>query len=595
MTAPQVSATKSEVNRMEGTEAASGALGKYRLIAELGHGGMAQVFLALARGPAGFNKLAVIKQIRDQLSDDPEFLTMFLDEARLAARLNHPNVVQTNEVGEDGKRYFICMEYLEGQPLNRIIQRTGREVGIPLGLHLRILVDTLAGLQHAHELLDYDGTPLQVVHRDVTPHNVFVTYNGQVKVVDFGIAKALSQSAETKAGVLKGKVAYMAPEQARGDKVDCRADVFSVGVMMWEALAGRRMFKGLTDVVIIQKIVNGQLQSPKAANPAVDERLDAVCMKALAHNREERYASAAEFQTAIEEALEAMGDRSSPRDLGKLLTQHFEPERARIKTLVEAALSNGSTVNVRMSGEFPQGEVSSISKVTHTGSGGLPIIQDPATHDPDSHGNRINPLIPLGGTSARAADTLTSSALSPAASQPGKNKLLVPLIGVCLAAALAVGYVVLGGKKDPKTDPTTATPTPVAAKNKFALKLESTPPGATIREGEKELGKTPMAITLDGSQTDTRVFVVSAEGFLDYTVRQEPATEDVKLLVRLSKPDSPTAPQTSPSADASAAAAAGPRHGGGRGYPSPPVTATTTTPPPVVTAPPSSLDIKLNR
>ena len=156
---------------------------------------MAQVFLALASGPAGFNKLVVIKQIRPQFAEDPEFLTMFLDEARLAARLNHPNVVQTNEVGEDGRRFFICMEYLEGQPFNRILHAASApRAALTLGMQLRILVDALAGLHHAHELCDFDGTPLEVVHRDVTPHNIFITYAGQVKVVDFGIAKALSSS-----------------------------------------------------------------------------------------------------------------------------------------------------------------------------------------------------------------------------------------------------------------------------------------------------------------------------------------------------------------------------------------------------------------
>src|SRR4051812_12396895 len=162
---------------MDGSPGSTGtganSLGKYRLIAELGHGGMAEVFLAVVRGPAGFNKLVVIKQIRPQLAEDPEFLGMFLDEARLAARLSHPNVVQTNEVGQEGSRYFIAMEYLEGQPLNRVVHRLGRSGGLPLAMHLKVISDTLAGLHHAHELADYDGTALNVVHRDVTPHNIF--------------------------------------------------------------------------------------------------------------------------------------------------------------------------------------------------------------------------------------------------------------------------------------------------------------------------------------------------------------------------------------------------------------------------------------
>jgi serine/threonine protein kinase len=578
---------------MEGTEAASGALGKYRLIAELGHGGMAQVFLALARGPAGFNKLAVIKQIREQLADDPEFLTMFLDEARLAARLNHPNVVQTNEVGEDGKRYFICMEYLEGQPLNRIIQRLGRESGLPLGVMLRILVEGLAGLHHAHELTDYDGTPLQVVHRDVTPHNIFVTYAGGVKMVDFGIAKALSQSTETKAGVLKGKVAYMAPEQARGDKVDCRADLFSVGVIMWEALAGRRMFKGLTDVVIIQKIVNGQLQSPRTVNPAVDEKLEAICMKALAHNREERYESAAEFAAAIEQALDATGDRSSLRDAGKLIQQHFEPERARIKALVEAATAGGGP---RGSGEFSVTDTSTLAKLNLGGaSGTLPIIADPTTHDGESHAGQLHHRASSITTgSVKVADsTLTASALTPKPPEPKKNKLVVPLVAVTLLAAAGVGwYVTIGSKSNTGTASTNqATATPAPVKNKFTLKLESNPPGATIKEGDKVLGPTPMAITLDGTSKDTRVFTVSLEGYLDYTFRQEPATEDVKFVAALTKREAPAMVIT---AEPSAEPTSGPARPWRPGTPRPSATASAA--PAVQQPPPSStLDIKLNR
>ena len=183
-------------------EASSTAFGKYSLIAELGHGGMADVFLAVQQGQAGFNKLVVIKRLRETFADDPEFVAMLLDEARLAARLNHPNVVQTNEVGQVGRHHFIAMEYLEGQPLHRINHRSAKKGGVPLVYQARICADVLAGLHHAHELQEFDGTPLGVVHRDVTPHNIFLTYSGQVKVVDFGIAKAVGRSAETRTGVV---------------------------------------------------------------------------------------------------------------------------------------------------------------------------------------------------------------------------------------------------------------------------------------------------------------------------------------------------------------------------------------------------------
>lgn len=333
-------------NVPQGSEAApeGSILDKYRLIAELGHGGMAEVFLAVASGPAGFNKLVVIKQIRAELADDPEFLNMFLDEARLAARLSHPNVVQTNEVGHVGNRYFIAMEYLDGQPLNRVLQRFKRDnAGLPMGMHLRILIDVLAGLHHAHELADYDGTPLEVVHRDVSPHNVFVTYEGQIKVVDFGIAKAMNSSSETRAGVIKGKVAYMSPEQARGDKVDRRSDIFAVGVMLWEAMTGQRLWKGLTDVAMLHRIIKGDIPSPKTIKGDLPEKMVEICMKALSPVREERFESAADFQSALEDHLNETGERVSVRDIGKLVAKTFDQDRVRIKSVIEAQIKKSAT------------------------------------------------------------------------------------------------------------------------------------------------------------------------------------------------------------------------------------------------------------
>ena len=241
------------------------SFGKYRLIAELGHGGMADVFLAVQAGPAGsnFRKLSVIKRLRQNLVEEPEFVEMLIDEARIAARLNHPNVVQTNEVGEFGTQYFIAMEYLDGQPLHRIQRRSAQRVkdGKPPALRpehqIVILMDALAGLHHAHELADYDGSPLQIVHRDVTPQNIFVTYEGQVKVVDFGIAKAAGRASETRQGVVKGKIRYMAPEQAIGGTVDCRADTFAMGILLWEVVTGQRLWKDFDDLEIVRQLIEG--------------------------------------------------------------------------------------------------------------------------------------------------------------------------------------------------------------------------------------------------------------------------------------------------------------------------------------------------
>jgi serine/threonine protein kinase len=326
----------------------SNVIGKFRLIAELGRGGMSEVYLAIVAGPAGFNKLVVIKLIKAELAEDPDFISMFLEEARLSARLSHPNVVQTNEVGEVGGRYYIAMEYLEGQPYSRILHRLGRDRGLPLGMSLRILSDVLAGLQYAHELADFDGSPLGVVHRDVTPHNVFVTYDGQVKVVDFGIAKAMNSSHETRTGMLKGKVGYMAPEQAKGERVDRRADLFSVGVMLWEAAVGRRLWKGLNEVQILHQLLSGEIPSPRSMRPDISVPLEQLIMKSLDPDREKRHASAVELQTALDELMDAGSERSTLRETGRLLSSTFEEERRKLKAIVEQQVARSANLATGM-------------------------------------------------------------------------------------------------------------------------------------------------------------------------------------------------------------------------------------------------------
>ncbi len=315
---------------------------KYRPIVELGRGGMADVFLAVAQGQAGFNKLVVVKKMRPELGSEPEIAAMFLDEARLAARLNHPNVVQTYEVGQEDEQYFIAMEYLDGQPLNRIRQRNGASQfpPFPLELQIRVLADVLAGLHHAHELTDFNGTPLSVVHRDATPHNVFVTYDGHVKVVDFGIAKAAGASSETRSGVMKGKVAYMPPEQVLCLKLDRRADIFAVGVMLWEAVAGARMWKGLDELAILPSVAEGRIPDILAAAPSAAPELVRITRRAVAADPRDRHATAAEMQTDLENYLDTLDVRSSAREIGKYVSERFATQRAGVKRIIEAQLSD---------------------------------------------------------------------------------------------------------------------------------------------------------------------------------------------------------------------------------------------------------------
>lgn len=324
----------------EGVSSSSTAFGKYQLFASLGRGGMADVFLAVARGPMGFNKLAVIKRLRQALADEASFRNMFLDEARLAARLNHPNIVHTYEVGEHNGIYFIAMEYLEGQSLNKVMKEAlKRREPLPPALCGRIVADALTGLHFAHTLTDYDGTPLNIIHRDVSPHNIFVTYEGHSKLVDFGIAKAALSSTETEVGVLKGKVAYMSPEQAMGGPIDARADVFPMGIVLWEMLTGQRLMTGESAAQTLHRLMN--MPIPRVSQVlgggrggVIDPMLDDIVARALEKDPMMRFQSAAEMRDALEVYLARSG---TPRqdEVGRMMLHLFGKVREEVQRQIQ--------------------------------------------------------------------------------------------------------------------------------------------------------------------------------------------------------------------------------------------------------------------
>ena len=313
------------------------SFGKYKLLARLGQGGMAEVFLAVAVGPSGFNKLLVIKRLRPELAEDPAFVSMFLDEARLAARLNHPNVVQANEVGTIDGQHYLAMEYLDGQPLNRLYTVARTNSLQPTAAYLRLVSDALAGLHYAHELADYDGSPLNVVHRDVSPHNVFITYDGQVKLVDFGVAKAATHAQRTSTGVVKGKLSYMAPEQALLVTVDRRADIFSLGVILWELITAQRFWGDRSEIQILKEMTMSDVLGDRAEG--IPAELNRICRRALAVVPSDRYATAAEFRDDLELFIQQSADRASPTDLGRMLGGLFVDQRRELRSIIQEQLS----------------------------------------------------------------------------------------------------------------------------------------------------------------------------------------------------------------------------------------------------------------
>jgi serine/threonine-protein kinase len=318
---------------------------KYHVIAKLGEGGMAFVHLAVVRGVAGVRKLVVLKSIRPELLSVANVSDLFLAEARIAATLSHPNIVHSFEVIVSKKRPVLVMEYLDGQPFERVL----RLADLPLPFALFALKETLRGLDYAHNVVDLEGRKLNLVHRDVSPQNIFVTYDGQIKLLDFGIAKVIGSTANTETGEIKGKVRYMAPEQMLGRAaVDARADVFSVGVMLWEAVTGRRLWDGMNDIQVIQAVTAGPVAAPSTVAPNVPARLEAICIRALAQSPDDRYDSAAAMLGDLDAAIEELGLRTDARRISKYVSDAFAELRASVKAVVEAQLRNHNAAPVRL-------------------------------------------------------------------------------------------------------------------------------------------------------------------------------------------------------------------------------------------------------
>ncbi len=275
--------------------------GDYQLLKKLATGGMAQIYLARQQGMEGFEKFLVVKRILPHLAENDDFIKMFLDEARIAARLNHPNIVQIFNLGAQDDSYFIAMEFIHGEDVRRVWKRADLKAKpIPVPLVARIIMDACGGLDYAHKKVDSQGKPLNIVHRDISPQNILVTFEGGVKVVDFGIAKAADQATVTKSGVLKGKYSYMSPEQASGQKIDRRSDIFALGVVLYELTTGTRLFKRANDIQTLNAVTECEVLPPSEVNPALPKDFDPIVMKALAKRPEDRYQEAILFQAALE-------------------------------------------------------------------------------------------------------------------------------------------------------------------------------------------------------------------------------------------------------------------------------------------------------
>jgi serine/threonine-protein kinase len=502
----------------------SATLSKYRLLARLGSGGMAEVYLVLNEKPGGFNKLQVLKIMRSDFTEleRPEFLQMFQDEAKLAARLNHPNIVQSFEVDTEAGQPFIAMEFLEGQPLHRVQQRS-RHVGggFSLEMELFVLCQVLEGLEYAHTLEDYAGNPLHIVHRDVSPQNVFITYSGQTKLVDFGVAKTL-ESSETRAGVVKGKVAYMPPEQVSSGPIDHRADLFSVGVLLWEAIAQQPMHADLSVFEALSRLVRGQLPKLRDMVPSVDPELERIVEHALELDPEKRYPDADRFRSELLAYLDGRS-RVRAREVGQAVAQLFETERAELSEIIRRATSGEPP---------PPEELPRAFGITRR----LPRDQTPAS-DPTQPAPAA-----LGGA--------VSS--QPAAPKPHAKKWFATAAGL-VAIAMIIGVAMFGSRgaetdqasvSDPAPPPPAAsTPeqppaaSPAPAPTPILVAIEVEPKSAALSLDGRALADNPYHAN-EARDAREHVLLASAPGYLPLskTLRFD---GDVSLRLQLQKQPPP--------------------------------------------------------
>ena len=300
--------------------------GKYQLLDKIAVGGMAELYRAKLTGVQGFEKLIAIKKILPNLSEEDNLITAFIDEAKLAALLHHENIVQIYDFGSMDDQYFIAMEYLFGKDL-RTIRQTAKKRDMPLVMEniLYIVARICAGLDYSHNLKDLQGKPLNIIHRDINPQNIFITYEGQVKIIDFGIAKAANHNTKTRENLIKGKLAYMSPEQANGQHIDHRSDIFSTGIILYELLAIRRMFKGET-MHVLSLVREAQFDPPEEVIPNLPTKLNDILHKALAKDPDKRYQSAGDMLADVEECAFDLSLRPNTRNFAGYLKELFEEE-----------------------------------------------------------------------------------------------------------------------------------------------------------------------------------------------------------------------------------------------------------------------------
>lgn len=479
--------------------------GRYQLLKLLARGGMGEVWLARQAGMDGFEKLVVIKRILPHLAEEEAFVDMFLDEGKIAARLNHSNIVNIFDLGQEGEYYFLAMEYIHGEDIRRIWKQASRTgSALSPALACRIIADACAGLDFAHKKADQQGRPLHIVHRDVSPHNIIVSFDGGVKVIDFGIARARGRISHTATGTLKGRFEYMSPEHASGLDVDHRTDVFALGVVLWESLSGRRLFKRDSDTATLLAVSRCEVPSASSLNPQIPPELDAILFKALAARREDRYEDASAFRLALENWIVSSRQPASNAHLAAFMRRLYAERLAKESSL------------------------------------GHPVIEE------------------ITKSKTGVASVQPPKAMSQSVEPKSRSRAPLLAAGAAVAVLLAVAVFALL-RPQPKPVPAPVAPVaagteqeakpaespPAAVATRVGLQLGSDPEGATVLIDGETVGKTPLNWFVTRSNTPLGL-TLKLDGYAPH-VQQLVPFEAISIHARLERiPPAPRRPAPAP-------------------------------------------------
>jgi serine/threonine-protein kinase len=495
--------------------------GQYTLIRPIAIGGMAEVWLAKLEGVQGFEKKVALKRMTASLAENPQFVAMFLDEARLMAGLTHPNICQVFELGERDESFYVAMEFIAGQTVHNVMRTTVRkQLKLPLELAVKICRDAADALSYAHTKCDENGMPLHIIHRDVSPQNLMVTYEGVVKLLDFGIAKAATRTTATEVGQLKGKLSYMPPEQARGEDIDPRADQFALGVTLFEMVTHTRLYRAMKEMDLFREVATGTEPYPLAheRDPAVPEELSAIIQKMMARDREQRFATMAEARDRLTQFLQSISTSlPSNEAMAHYMRLVFPPEdreKDQGPLLATPHRQSGSfgpvpappAVDVDLEGltARPSSKKAVIAAVAAVGVLALGGTLYAASRSPADTVMAAPPVV------ASPKDSVTAGAVD---AGPARDVVEPPPVIDESDAALAIAPAPADDDK-PKQKPK-----PVVPREKGKLSLQTTP-WSNVYFGGKNLGETPL-VNVELPAGRHRLKLVNDEKKLSTTIEVE--------------------------------------------------------------------------